>query len=117
MRAGLLEDGLGRLLRGRRPRGRRGLQAEVGERRADVDHNGALERVVGGVGVEVVGLVQVLLVEPALGGRLGRGRGRAAGLVHRRGGDHLVGRDGQGRLKLLGEIARLGAHGHCHVSR
>ena len=102
----LLEDGLGRLGRGRRPGRARAAQAEVGERRADVDHDGAVERVRGRRGVEVVGRGERVLV-----------RGAA---VHRRLGanlrvgrvEHHVARDRERLLQLLGEIAGLGTDGH-----
>ena len=48
----LLEDRLGGVRRGRAPGRARLLQAEVGQRRADVDYHGPLERVVRVRGVE-----------------------------------------------------------------
>jgi hypothetical protein len=99
----LLENGLGGLRRRRAPCGARLLQAQVGERGADVDHDGTLERVVGVGGVELVGLREVLLVANAVAGEgeLGAGRGRGHELaVGRllRGGAHHVLRDQQGLL-------------------
>jgi len=48
----LLEDRLGRVRRGRAPGRARLFEAEIGQRRADVDHDGALERVIGVARVE-----------------------------------------------------------------
>ena len=106
----LLEDGLGRL-RGRRlPGGLRAAQAEVGQRRANVDHDGALERVLGRRGVEVVGRAErvVGLGDGALLGSRHTHHLRVGGLLHH------VSRDGERLLKLLREILGLGANGHCN---
>ena len=102
----LLEDGLGRLGRGRRPGRARAAQAEVGERRADVDHNGALEGVLRRRGVEVVGRGEGVVARgTAVHG--GLGTDLLVGRV-----EHHVARDRERLLQLLGEIARLGADGH-----
>ena len=105
---GLLEDRLGRLGRGRRPGGGLRLEAEVRERGADVHAHGALERVVLVGVVEGVGLVQVLVAANVAGGRAHEG---VLVVVGGR-GRHDLRRDGQGLLKLLGDVAGLGANGH-----
>ena len=105
---GLLEDGLGRLVGRRRPDGGLRLQAEVGERGADVDADGALKGVVLVGVVEGVGLVQLLVGGHELSAR----GGSTNGGLRLAGGGHDVGRDGEGLLQLLREIAGLGAHGH-----
>jgi len=65
------------------------------------------------VGVEVVGLVELLLGGHRVDGRGGRRRHHGArvdhgGLV----GRHHLGGDRQRLLQLLRELAGLGAHGH-----
>ena len=106
---GLLEDGLGRLGRRRRPGGGVGAQAQVGERGADVDADRALQGVLLVVRVEGVGLVQVLVVERGLDGA--RGGRDDHGVVRVVRGHHLGG-DGKRLLQLLRKLAGLGANGH-----
>jgi hypothetical protein len=67
------------------------------------------------VGVEGVGLVELLLAG-ALGHHraLHGGGGLSGHHAHLRlgGRGHHVGRDGQGLLQLRGQVTGLGAHGH-----
>lgn len=115
----LLQDGLGGL-RGGRP-GRGGLlEAEVVERRADLDDHGAVERVLGVGGVEGVGLGERVLVGPVGGDDHGVHRvGGGGGLGGHRHAGHLqlFGRDVERLLHGGGElVAGLGADGHLFVS-
>ena len=113
----LLEDGARGLGRGRGPGGARLLEAEVVERGADVDDDGALERVRGVGRVEVVGR-GVLLVGERAGVGAGEGEllpgGGADGRVGRRGGGgaHDLGRDHEGVVHAGGHGLGLGADGH-----
>jgi len=115
----LLEDGLGGLCGGRPGRGGL-LEAEVVERRADLDDHGAVERVLGVGGVEGVGLG-----ERVLGGAVANDHGvhgvdGGGGLGGHRHAGHLqlFGRDVERLLHGGGElVAGLGADGHlffCH---
>ena len=109
----LLKNGLGGL-RGGRP-GRGGLlEAEVVERRADLDDHGAVERVLGVGGVEGVGLGERVLVG-AGGDHRGHRVGGGGGLRGHRHAGHLqlFGRDVERLLHGGGElVAGLGADGH-----
>ena len=122
-RTGLLEDGLRGLGRRRRPRGGVGAEAQVGERGADVDAHGALERVVLVVGVERVGLVELLLVGALAGGdhrALHGGGGLALGHGRHHLGvlrGHHLGGDGEGLLQLRGQVTGLGTHGHLGLKK